>query len=510
MRFLKKIIFHIILFSFPIIAKSQQTEYNSHYIFNPILLNPSMIGEGPKNIFLGYRKQWSGFVGAPEIQQISFDSPLENKKSAIGFRLLNDVTNIIGKTSGYLTYKYKARISKKSDFSFALSGGFFQNRILFDQIIAFDQFESVIFESNQKYSGFDVDFGFNYRLDKFVIGATTKNIFQNSIVYFNDNNSNNLNYSFIRQFNIHSQYTFSLKGDDFHLTPIILLQSVQGIPFNYEGNILFDFKNKFFLNINYSHQNSSAISASVILDDAIQLSYTFEIPTKSLQSYGFTSQEISLKFLMYKNNNFSNLKDIEDLKNQNNSLFEKTDFMEQNQIKAALKIDNNRDSINSLKDSLNSIVFGLQSLIDNLKYNKSDLDSMIRYYSDNLKKDSTSNIIVKDKSKKTKIIQSNNEISKSIIKEPEIQSDKTTSKSNKSYYLIIGAFKDFNNAVDYKQIFLREYNLESKIRNNKDETWFYLYSDSSTNLVSLRERVKELQILDVKKIITNNPWIYSE
>ena len=92
----------------------------------------------------------------------------------------------------------------------------------------------------------------------------------------------------------------------------------------------------------------------------------------------------------------------------------------------------------------------------------------------------------------------------------EIQSDKTTSKSNKSYYLIIGAFKDFNNAVDYKQIFLREYNLESKIRNNKDETWFYLYSDSSTNLVSIRERVKELQILDVKKIITNNPWIYSE
>ncbi len=29
--------------------------------------------------------------------------------------------------------------------------------------------------------------------DKFVIGATTKNIFQNSIVYFNDNNSNNEN-----------------------------------------------------------------------------------------------------------------------------------------------------------------------------------------------------------------------------------------------------------------------------------------------------------------------------
>ena len=57
-------------------------EYNSHYVFNPYLLNPSMIGDGEKNIFLGYRKQWAGFVGAPEIQQITFDSPLENKKSS--------------------------------------------------------------------------------------------------------------------------------------------------------------------------------------------------------------------------------------------------------------------------------------------------------------------------------------------------------------------------------------------------------------------------------------------
>jgi type IX secretion system PorP/SprF family membrane protein len=102
-------------------------EYNSHYVFNPYLLNPSMIGDGEKNIFLGYRKQWAGFLGAPEIQQITFDSPLENKKSAIGFRVSNDITNVIGRTSGYLTYKYKVRFSKESDLSFALSGGFFSN-----------------------------------------------------------------------------------------------------------------------------------------------------------------------------------------------------------------------------------------------------------------------------------------------------------------------------------------------------------------------------------------------
>tara|TARA_B100000780_G_scaffold263889_1_gene218113 strand:- start:569 stop:2068 length:1500 start_codon:yes stop_codon:yes gene_type:complete len=499
MSFSKIIYFLILVSTSTIVARAQQMEYNSHYIYNPYLLNPSLIGEGQKNIFLGYRKQWSGFVGAPEIQQISFDSPLDNNKSAIGFRILNDVTNIIGKTSGYLTYKYKVRLSKKSDFSFALSGGFFQNRILFDQIIASDKFESIIFESNQKLTGFDADFGFNYRFEKFIIGATTKNIFQNTIVYFNDNNSNNLNYSFIRQFNIHSQYTFSFKGDDLHLTPILLLQSVQGIPFNYEGNLLFDFKNKFFLNFNYSHQISSGISASVLLDDAIQLSYTFELPTKSLQSYGFNSQEISLKFLMHKNNNFSNLKDIEDLKNQSNSLFEKTDFMEQNQIKSNLNIDNNRDSINALKDSLNSVVFGLENVIKNLKYDKSDLDSIIKYYSENIENDSdSSNTTFKS------------QVQKPISSNSKNQSVSENIDSNKSYYIIIGAYKELKNAIDYKQIFMREYNLESKIMRNKLESWYYLYTETSSNKQSLKVKVKELLDLDVNKIITNNPWIYFE
>ena len=146
MSFLKKIYFLILVSTTTLVARTQQVEYNSHYIYNPYLLNPSLIGEGQRNIFLGYRRQWSGFVGAPEIQQITFDSPMDKNKSAIGFRILNDNTNIIGKTSGYLTYKYKVRFSNKSDFSFALSGGFFQNRILFDQIIASDKFESILFE----------------------------------------------------------------------------------------------------------------------------------------------------------------------------------------------------------------------------------------------------------------------------------------------------------------------------------------------------------------------------
>ena len=105
--------------------------------------------------------------------------------------MINDVTNIIGRTSGILTYKYKVKFNK-SDLSFALSGGFFQNRIIFENIVAVDQFESTIFQNNQNSSNFDGDFGLNFRFKNFIGGLATKHFPKFNII-FNDNNEQNLN-----------------------------------------------------------------------------------------------------------------------------------------------------------------------------------------------------------------------------------------------------------------------------------------------------------------------------
>ena len=119
-----------------------------------------------------------------------------------------------------------------------------------------------------------------------------------------------------------------------------------------------------------------------------------------------------------------------------------------------------------------------------------DLDSIIKYYSDNIVNDSS--------------------LTNNIYKEQVQSFQLDSTKSNKTYYVIIGSFKEFKNAMDFKQIFIREYNLESKILTDKNKSWYYLYTNSSSNIDSLRGRLKELQAIDVKKIISENPWIYFE
>ncbi len=80
----------------------------------------------------------------------------------------------------------------------------------------------------------------------------------------------------------------------------------------------------------------------------------------------------------------------------------------------------------------------------------------------------------------------------------------------KLYNLIIGAFKDFDNANEYKKIFVREYNISPKIIRNKNESWYFLCDESSNNMNKLLKRTKELENLDEKKIIFGRPWIYFE
>ena len=48
-------------------------------------------------------------------------------------------------------------------------------------------------------------------------------------------------------YSLHAQYDFISKNKNLKIRPLVLLQSTQGIPFVYEGNLLFSLKINFIL-----------------------------------------------------------------------------------------------------------------------------------------------------------------------------------------------------------------------------------------------------------------------
>ena len=107
----------------------------------------------------------------------------------------------------------------------------------------------------------------------------------------------------------------------------------------------------------------------------IQLSYTFEIPSdKLLSSYGFNTNEISIRYIIRKNSNTSSNLELDKLNNLNSNLYEKTDYIEEKLKKLESNYSNYRDSIQSLKDSLNSVILKVEKLRKNLKFDEQDLN----------------------------------------------------------------------------------------------------------------------------------------
>jgi type IX secretion system PorP/SprF family membrane protein len=138
---MKKIVAALAFWGSISISVAQQTPSFDHYLVNPYLVNPAAAGMNGTNVIIDYRKQWSGFTGAPETQVLSVDGAIKKDKIGLGVMVLNDQVNILANTGAYATFAYRAKFSENHFLRFGLSAGMNQNRILFDKINADDPSE---------------------------------------------------------------------------------------------------------------------------------------------------------------------------------------------------------------------------------------------------------------------------------------------------------------------------------------------------------------------------------
>ena len=63
-------------------VSAQQAPITSQYLTNGLVINPSYAGtRGALSANLSYRKQWAQIIGAPQFQNISLHSPINQKEN---------------------------------------------------------------------------------------------------------------------------------------------------------------------------------------------------------------------------------------------------------------------------------------------------------------------------------------------------------------------------------------------------------------------------------------------
>ncbi len=290
---------------------SQDITNQTQFFFNPYTLNSSYAGtEGRPAFFLGYRKQWSGFNGAPTISNFSVHSSTKGKLN-YGFNFNSDKRGIVSTSSAMVTVGYTLALDEFTSIRFGLSGGIGFNGVDVAQLGTFtDKILPSILERNSFLMG---NAGVSFHSKTFHGGIALPNLFQPVYV-----SSDPFSVSSLRPFQqviVHASNRFYFNKDKNVFEPYLMYRlNGSGLPSQLEVAALvhlqhfvwvgasyrenfgisglggIKLKNQFALGLSYSIQNTG-INQIPSPSYEIQLAYLTGVKKKDHFAYSFVSTE---------------------------------------------------------------------------------------------------------------------------------------------------------------------------------------------------------------------------
>jgi type IX secretion system PorP/SprF family membrane protein len=359
---MKKISLAIILCVSVFFAKAQQIGMYSHYFFKPMVYNPAFTGyEGDVNAMIVNRSQWTEFHGAPQLNLFTLDGRISNKKVGLGLNLISDRKGIINRVGGNFSYSYRLSINDNTHIMFGVAAGVIDQSINYSKALVEDASDPFLFGDVQRKTSFDANAGLAFIWKELEFGFGVPQLAANKINYV-DNENTRAYYSHARHYIGSLKYKFFIsKEKGISVIPQGLVRFVPNTPFQYDGTLLLDWKDKFWFGATYKSDYAVAINAGVCLHKQFYIGYSYDFIIGSIGQYSGMSHELMINFKFGKNK-----KDEDAIKEavakmtaKNDSTAKRLDSlqnelsMNQEKLKEdQRRIKENQDKINELNNKL--------------------------------------------------------------------------------------------------------------------------------------------------------------
>jgi type IX secretion system PorP/SprF family membrane protein len=295
---MKKIILSItaaIALSFS--AKAQDEAIFSHYIINPMLINPAAAGFNENvQIFGHMRNQFAGFTGAPKTYALTVDLPV-TEKVGLGGLLLSEKFGTTNRTKGQLNYSYRY-VGKGIKWSAGFSTEFQKNKI--DASINDDQLnplndknDQLVIDRIKGVTIFDAAFGATALInEKFLLSFTTPNLIR--AVVGGDVNAVKTDRTFFRQFILMGGYRITKSQIVFE--PSMQFRKVYNSPFEVDVNLKASvFENKLVAALQVRPGNSGQVGLLVgTKQPGFSIYYSYNSSFSDFKAYDRTAHEVTL------------------------------------------------------------------------------------------------------------------------------------------------------------------------------------------------------------------------
>lgn len=278
--------------------KAQQVSLYNHYFYNPFIINPAYAGHHDNaGAMILNRSQWVGINSAPQINVFAIDGAIKEKKVGIGLTVFSNKRGINKITGGTFSYAYRANINDDIRFLFGLSAGATSYAIDYSKVITENASDPTLFSNNQQKTAFDGNAGFAFILKGLELDFTALQLAGTKVGVIDIYDTVRAHYTHARHFIAALKYKIPIsKEKGMSIAPQGLVRIVPNAPLQYEANLNFAWKNKFWIGGTYKSNYAISANAGITVGKMLDVGYSYEIINNSLKNYAGLSHELVVNF----------------------------------------------------------------------------------------------------------------------------------------------------------------------------------------------------------------------
>lgn len=268
-------------------ANAQLSGGNEHFIFNPVMVNPSVAGMHHNQIKLGYDARWVGLNGAPQNAYLNYDR-MFNGNTGWNVSVISDRLGPVSTVAIANAFAFHVTTTESTKLSFGLKHHLTQSTLNLNQNNLLDPNDPLlnIDQNGVPVNNFDASVAFS-NSDKFFVGVSYRNMIPQPR---------------FRYVSANIEPILSLQGwyrQDFGeaaLEAYTVISSSTNNPINTQIGVMGTFQNMVGIGLNFSPVQQAGIFAFVKLNDKFNVFYNYNLPISDINQVSKQSHGIGLSY----------------------------------------------------------------------------------------------------------------------------------------------------------------------------------------------------------------------
>ncbi len=274
-------------------TQAQQDPQYTQYMYNTMSVNPAYAGSKGHGVITAIgRTQWVGFEGAPNTQNISYDTPLGYSGLGLGINLVNDEIGPSKEIYLDANVSYTIETGEEGNFAFGLRLGGRLLNIDWSKGKA-NQDEPAFGQNINKFLP-TVGAGIYYHQPEWYVGLSVPNILR--VEHYDENLANSEITAVERMhFFLIAGYVFDI-NEDLKFKPAALLKAVSGAPLSLDVSANLLFNEKFRIGLGWRWDDSISALLGFQVSDNLLIGYSYDLTTSNYNVTNSGTHEIMLQY----------------------------------------------------------------------------------------------------------------------------------------------------------------------------------------------------------------------